>query len=168
MRDIHNHQDPRREALAELDPLSGGQALARVAATLNAVCALCCKPHRGYAWSSATPCGQGASCAAAFSADGSSGRAHYGSRFDGDVFRPRDDSRARLAGLDPVCDACLALMMIDGRVANIGSPAELDGPMGLPGGDSQALAAARAHALDSFAHRAAVLGREAPWADTRP
>lgn len=167
MRHSYNHRNDVQLALRLDNPaLGAGEALSLAATRLNAICAICSKPHHGYLSNTAQgPCTQGGSCAASFSLDGSTGRASYGSCFDDDVLRPSDAFRTELAGLDPVCDACLALMMLDGRIANIASPVELGGPMSVPPSDSEAQAAARSRVFECFAHIAKRRGRPAPWID---
>jgi hypothetical protein len=137
----------------------------KAAHLLHAICCLCQKPHPGFYSPRINEgqCTQGNSCACSFSGDGKQGRAHYGSIYDDDIFRPRTAQRERFAGLDPVCDTCLSQLVIQGDLDCVGSPVELGGHLPLPESDMSALKAARQYWTVIFGSIAERRGRQSTW-----
>ena len=86
----------------------------------NACCVLC-----GLLYSSWSiheeegVCRQGDNCASDCTKDGSLVTSYYGSGYDGDHFVCHDSVKKELASLDPVCDCCLAGLMLKGSIVGI-------------------------------------------------
>lgn len=110
-------------ALDPKEPSSVGLALG----IFWTVCARCSGVHVNFnrSHSELRSC-QGYRCAISVSADGSTALGHYGSHFDGVHSVMTVSARAAVKGADPLCDACLAEMVLKGLAFPLGWWAEME------------------------------------------
>lgn len=94
-------------ALLDIDPRDPRAAeLARE--RFWSVCQRCGGAHASWPAAGTKRSTQGSGCSAMVDLDGARAQGHYGSGFDMVVFAVEPGKREELAGLDPVCDACLS------------------------------------------------------------
>jgi hypothetical protein len=127
------------------------QSIESYAKQQNAYCARCWRPHpSAIGMDSQKCCTQGINCATSFDPTGKSGYAGYGSGFDMDQFFGAQDSRHRLSGLNPICDACLSELMLNGEIYDIGQSSEWGARIELPSSSSEAQAFAKKRLAQYF------------------
>lgn len=102
--------DPSLLGIAPGDPRAAAKARERA----WSACERCGGLHHSFAAQADGRVTQGLGCAASVSADGAGARGHYSSYFDDVVFAVEPSVRAELKGLDPLCDVCIAELVLAG------------------------------------------------------